>query len=262
MKRRKILKKVCEMSKYLTLIPLLRQMCFPYSHSCWGEKMTWWFWEISLSFFFFFFLEEMWFGFEPCRDTPELHLSTSIFFSVLHLILFLYVSISCEESRYRIPDTSSIFLSLLLLFILGWSRDDSHSICFCHLFFFLPPSISELSPPSIFLFFLNVIVKCSSEMTLNMCTLTEGIHLVIYFLLPVSCGLFLRLCKLSMSYCMEFWVSHGGVWGSDWWRWCCHGFRKICSTSVSLHRPSEKDFHRLEEERSRWSWLLPWTRHM
>lgn len=55
MKRRKILKKVCEMSKYLTLIPLLRQMCFPYSHSCWGEKMTWWFWEISLSFFFFFF---------------------------------------------------------------------------------------------------------------------------------------------------------------------------------------------------------------
>lgn len=29
--------------------------------------------------------------------------------------------------------------------------------------------------------------KCSSEMTLNMCTLTEGIHLVIYFLLPVSC---------------------------------------------------------------------------
>lgn len=41
--------------------------------------------------------------------------------------------------------------------------------------------------PRIFLFFLNVIVKCSSEMILNMCTLTEGIHLVIYFLLPVSC---------------------------------------------------------------------------
>lgn len=45
--------------------------------------------------------------------------------------------------------------------------------------------------PSIFLFFLNVIVKCSSEMNLNMCTLTEGIHLVIYFLLPVLCGLFI-----------------------------------------------------------------------
>lgn len=45
--------------------------------------------------------------------------------------------------------------------------------------------------PSIFLFFLNVIVKCSSEMTLNMCTLTEGIHLVIYFLLTALCGLFI-----------------------------------------------------------------------
>lgn len=49
----------------------------------------------------------------------------------------------------------------------------------------------QQAPPSIFLFFLNVIVKCSSEMTLNMCTLTEGIHLVIYFLLPVLCGLFI-----------------------------------------------------------------------
>lgn len=58
--------------------------------------------------------------------------------------------------------------------------------------FALLPTLSgfSLSPseasPSIFLFFLNVIVKCSSEMTLNMCTLTEGIHLVIYFLIPVS----------------------------------------------------------------------------
>lgn len=58
--------------------------------------------------------------------------------------------------------------------------------------FALLPTLSgfSLSPskasPSISLFFLNVIVKCSSEMTLNMCTLTEGIHLVIYFLIPVS----------------------------------------------------------------------------
>lgn len=39
-KKRKILKKVCEMSKYLTLIPLLREMCFPYYHSCLEKKMT------------------------------------------------------------------------------------------------------------------------------------------------------------------------------------------------------------------------------
>lgn len=36
MKRK--LKKVCEMSEYLTLIPLLREMCFPCYHSCLEKK--------------------------------------------------------------------------------------------------------------------------------------------------------------------------------------------------------------------------------
>lgn len=39
-KEKKILKKVCEMSKYLTLIPLLREMCFPCYHSSLEKKMT------------------------------------------------------------------------------------------------------------------------------------------------------------------------------------------------------------------------------
>lgn len=89
----------------------------------------------------------------------------------------------------------------------GWRQDcslfswqapsNSPSCHFCLVFSFAP---FRQAPPSIFLFFLNVIVKCSSEMTLNMCTLTEGIHLVIYFLLPVLCGLFI----VSLS--------HGLIW--------------------------------------------------
>lgn len=41
-------------------------------------------------------------------------------------------------------------------------------------------------------------------MTLNMCTLTEGIHLVIYFLLTVSRGLFVAFPAVKR--CVLHWV--------------------------------------------------------
>lgn len=62
-KKRKTLKKVCEMSKYLTLIPLLREMCFPYYHSCLEKKKWRWFWETEISMYFLLVIEQMWFGF-------------------------------------------------------------------------------------------------------------------------------------------------------------------------------------------------------
>lgn len=71
--------------------------------------------------------------------------------------------------------------------------------------YWLCPGFSSFSipkhtppPPCITLFFLNVIVKCSSEMTLNMCILSEG-NTLGYILLTslVSRGLF-SVCVWSL----------------------------------------------------------------
>ncbi len=126
-------------------------------------------------------------------------------FFVQHLFPFLCLA-GCM-SPYPVENTGSIhppclFFLNIYFCLYGWRQDGSHLTGFidspsCHVslvFLFLH---SKHIPPSIFLFFLNVIVKCSSEMTLNMCTLTEGIHLVIYFLLSVSCGLFIVFLSLS-----------------------------------------------------------------
>lgn len=202
------------MSKYLTLIPLLREMCFPYYHSCLEKKMTmilgnW-------NFYVFSFGKSSKCDLGSDHETthspfskggkflsfPILHMSSSIY-SLSCIYSFLLCMAGCM-SPYHMETAASIhppcfifYLFYIYFCLYGWRQDGSHFIWQAPLthppatfvrFLFLH---SKHTPPSIFLFFLNVIVKCSSEMTLNMCTLTEGIHLVIYFLLPVSCGLFI-----------------------------------------------------------------------
>lgn len=107
-----------------------------------------------------------------CPHTLWRMLALSIRHVFFCIVLYLFLSIWLETRWQPFHLTGSV-------------NSPSCHVCLVSLFLH-----SKHTPPSIFLFFLNVIVKCSSEMTLNMCTLTEGIHLVIYFLLPVLCGLF------------------------------------------------------------------------
>lgn len=134
-----------------------------------------------------------------------LHLSSSVYFFVLHL--FFSLSMAGCRSPDPVEEAASIhsswFVFDFICFIsisICMAGDEMAAVSFDRYHrLILPPFVSFLhfhfkhTPPSIFLFFLNVIVKCSSEMTLNMCTLTEGIHLVIYFLIPVLRGLFAAL---------------------------------------------------------------------
>lgn len=113
------------------------------------------------------------------------------FFSVWQIVC----PILCGESGLL----SSIFICFYL-FLSVRMPFPAHSPAPFVWFLFLH---SKHTPPSNFLFFLNVIVKCSSEMTLNMCTLTEGIHLVIYFLLPLLCGLFLVSLSFSLIFLVQ-----------------------------------------------------------
>lgn len=131
--------------------------------------------------------------FSFCKEVPLIP-SSWIYFSFLHPLLPW--QIICPASCWTLALSISLVWNPSHSCLCGEGHDGSH-------FSLQAPSISspatfvwflffhsKNTPPSIFLFFLNVIVKCSSEMTLNMCILTEGIHLVIYFLLPESCHLF------------------------------------------------------------------------
>lgn len=128
-----------------------------------------------------------------------------IFLSCIYSFLPLWQCV-CPQTLWRKQPLSILFLFVLYLFLSIWLETrwqpfhltgsiGSPSCHRCLVSLFLH---SKHTPPSIFLFFLNVIVKCSSEMTLNMCTLTEGIHLVIYFLIPVSRGLFTVSVSLGL----------------------------------------------------------------
>lgn len=58
--KRKFLKQVCEMSKYLTLIPLLRQTCvFPIIIPVWRKKKRQWFWDTEISMYFLLVTKQM-----------------------------------------------------------------------------------------------------------------------------------------------------------------------------------------------------------
>lgn len=124
----------------------------------------------SLFFFFLCFCPASLFSVLGPESDPRPSGESSLYLSSIFSFAVCFVSISVSIAGDK---TAAV-----------WS-DRRHQ-------FALLPTLSGFSPfpseasPSIFLFFLNVIVKCSSEMTLNMCTLTEGIHLVIYFLIPVS----------------------------------------------------------------------------
>lgn len=193
------------MSKYLTLIPLLREMCFPYHHSCLGEEKK----KITIlengNFYVFSFgnwANVIWvmkmnscihaFPFNSIR-----HLQSAF---VLHLFLFCVRQIVCVHPLWRKQTLSvrHVFFICFISISVYLARDkmaggfiwQAPSLS-CHVCLVSLLLHSKHTPPSIFLFFLNVIVKCSSEMTLNMCTLTEGIHLVIYFLPFVLRGLFI-----------------------------------------------------------------------
>lgn len=195
------------MSKYLTLIPLLREMCFPYYHSCLEKKMT----MILGNWNFYVFSFGNWANviwvmnmkprillFQRRSSSPFIpfHLSSSKYFLSIPFSLYgrLYVNIPCGESRL---DLSSMFFYLFYIYFCLYGEAGSIDSPSCHVCLVSLFLHSKHTPPSIFLFFLNVIVKCSSEMTLNMCTLTEGIHLVIYFLLPVLRGLFIVSFSLN-----------------------------------------------------------------
>lgn len=158
-------------------------------------------WNLSFSSPFFFF-----FKFRP----PSVILGL---FFVLHLSLSLFVAQCLSpdpvEKAASIYPPCFLFQFVLYLFLSIWLETRWQPFCLtgsinspscqlCLVSLFLHPKLTP--PPSIFLFFLNVIVKCSSEMTLNMCTLTEGIHLVIYFLTPVSPRLSLRSPWLSIQW--------------------------------------------------------------
>lgn len=162
---------------------------------------------------------------ETCHSPPSFFIASPICHpqSILLLICFCPASpfsVRSLESDPRPHAESSIYLSSMFSLAISFvsifafiAGDTTAAVWFDrrHQFTLLPtlsgfsPSPSEASP-SIFLFFLNVIVKCSSEMTLNMCTLTEGIHLVIYFLIPVSrCLSMVSLSFHQLWFCSAVW---------------------------------------------------------
>lgn len=159
-KKRKILKKVCEMSKYLTLIPLLREMCFPYYHSCLEKKMTmvlgnWNFYVFS----FGNWANVIWvLNIKTTRSPFPRENSSSPFIpsSIRHphpsipfsLYGRLYVPAPCGESR--LYSSSMCFFFLFCLFYIysclyGWRRDGSH---------FIWRALS-IHPPATFVWFLS-----------------------------------------------------------------------------------------------------------
>lgn len=159
-------------------------------------------------FFVFLVNEQTWFGLQTWKplilSLSIVHLSSSVYYFVLHP----FFSLSMAEclSPDPVEDAASIHSSWFFFFIcfisisICMAGDEMAAVSFDRYHRLILPSFvwflyfhSKHISPSIFLFFLNVIVKCSSEMTLNMCTLTEGIHLVIYFLIPVLRGLFAAL---------------------------------------------------------------------
>lgn len=128
-RKRKILKKVCEMSKYLTLIPLLREMCFPYYHSCLEKKNDYDSGKLKFLCIFLLVTEQMWFGFWTwnhlfffSKGEQSLsfwfHLSSSIYFlSFFSLYGRFYVPIPCGESRLCTSIMFSKFVFYLFLSI-------------------------------------------------------------------------------------------------------------------------------------------------
>lgn len=127
MKRK--LKKVCEMSEYLTLIPLLREMCFPCYHSCLEKKKWQWIWETEISmfvFFFFSFFLSKWANVIWVPNMKPLILLSFFFNSIPHLSSWVY------------------FLSYISPFLSLW-----HSVC--------PQTLWRKQPPSILhVFFFNL----------------------------------------------------------------------------------------------------------
>lgn len=184
--------------------------------------------------YFLLVIEQMWFGLWRWNHTfsfsrgvkclsfySVLHLSSSIYFIFfLSCICSFFLCMADCMSPYPVEKAGSYhpFLFVLYLFLsmrleTRWQPVSFDRLHLCALlsrlsgFSFLH---SKHTPPSIFLFFLNVIVKCSSEMTLNMCTLTEGIHLVIYFLPPLLCGLFMVSFWSSWSLSQFLFLNHTG----------------------------------------------------
>lgn len=127
----------------------------------------------------------------------------SVFFCPASILFSLYGRVSVPGpcgGRSLDPFFMIFFLICFISISICMAEDEMAAVSFDRYHRLILPSFvwflyfhSKHISPSIFLFFLNVIVKCSSEMTLNMCTLTEGIHLVIYFLIPVLRGLFAAL---------------------------------------------------------------------
>lgn len=144
------------MSKYLTLIPLLREMCFPYYHSCLEKKMT----MILGNGNFYVFSFGNWanviwvMNMKPCIlllfHSPSVILKL---FFVLHLFLFslygrLYVPIPCGESRLY-PSSIFFFFKLFLSISVYMAGDKMAATSFdrLHWFTLLPrPSGFSLSP--------------------------------------------------------------------------------------------------------------------
>lgn len=107
------------MSKYLTFIPLLREMCFPYYHSCLEKKNNYDSGKLKFLCIFFWYLSKYDLGYE--HETmhspfPEekmssfiLHLSSLASFFVLHAFLFL-----CRDRMSPYPVRKAGFIHPLI----------------------------------------------------------------------------------------------------------------------------------------------------
>lgn len=197
------------MSKYLTLIPLLREMCFPAIIPGWWRKN---YRKLKFLWLSFWANEQMWYGVETIFFLNYYSISPTLlpafildpwrktFLYILSIIGFISVFMAGDKMAGHV----------------NWPLPTSPAPT-CLLFLF---SHFRHTPPSIFMFFLNVIVKCSSEMTLNMCTLTEGIHLVIYFLPSVSCFFIIFFSRFRSIFTTSHIAHHlrrastNGIWSS------------------------------------------------
>lgn len=188
-------------------------MCFPAIIPGWWRKN---YRKLKFLWLSFWANGQMWYGVETI-----FFLIIILFHQLFFLLLFLI------RGRRHCYTSSSLLVLFLSLWLETRWRAMSLGPCqhlrpllVCLLFLF---SHFRHTPPSIFLFFLNVIVKCSSEMTLNMCTLTEGIHLVIYFLSSVSCFFIIFFCWLKSIFTTSHIAHH-------LWRASTNG---ICSSHCS-----------------------------
>lgn len=157
--KEKVVKTVCEMSKYLTVIPLLREMCFPaIIPGWWREKKNncgkWTFLRLSLL--------GKWAHVIWSWNNPLLHFYFYYYiYPAGFLLLILFLKSMVEDVSIHPLITG--FMSVLMAedkmadHFCWPPADISHSCRIC--LYFFPFFHSRHTPPSIFLFFLNVIVS-------------------------------------------------------------------------------------------------------